>query len=257
MGNFMITDAKPSFKQMARNLRLHFMRVRNAEKSYGRQLVAVGRQVGTIIRGLAHRPTDLVTTLEKYSDVLDPWARATAARMVEEVARRDANAWNATAQELGQNLRHAIESTPIGHTMQTLIADQVDEIKSIPLEAASRVFNLAMEAHAGGRRSAEIAEEILRTEDVTVARARMLARSAVSTASSTLVESRALYVGSPGYFWRTSKDSDVRKDHNELDGTFHRWDEPPIVDKRSGFRSHPGCNANCRCWPQVVLPEPE
>lgn len=254
----MTHDAKqPTMRERALALRLHFKRVRNAEKGYGRQLVAVGRQVGTIVRGLVHKPDVLVTTLEKYADVLDPWAHATATRMVEEVARRDANAWNATASEIGQNLRQMIASAPVGHTMQQLIAEQVNEIKSIPFDAALRVFSLAAEAVATGTRSSDIAEQILATEDVSIARARMLARSAVSTASSTLVESRALYVGSPGYFWRTSKDSDVRRDHHELEGTFHLWNDPPVVDKRSGFRSHPGCNASCRCWPQVVLPEPE
>jgi SPP1 gp7 family putative phage head morphogenesis protein len=255
-------DAKPNFRQMARNLRLHFMRVRNAERGYSRQLVGVARQVGLILRGFATKTEveqlpALVRTLEQYGDIIEPWARVTANRMLEEVARRDANAWNASALEIGQNLRAQIESAPIGNTMQELLNERVEEIRSIPLEAASRVINLASEVSFGGRRSAEIAQEILDTEDVSIARARMLGRTSVATVSSTLVESRARYVGSPGYFWRTSKDSDVRRDHNELDGTFHRWDEPPIVDKRSGFRSHPGCNANCRCWPQVVLPEPE
>jgi SPP1 gp7 family putative phage head morphogenesis protein len=252
-----VTDAKPNLREIARALRLHFMRVRNAEKSYSRQLVAIARQVGLILRGLPQDPQTLVKTLESYANVIDPWARATATRMVGEVERRDANAWNATALDIGQNLRQEIASAPVGHTMQQLISERVDEIKSIPLDAASHVFNLAVEAQTAGRRSSEIVEHILATEDVTLARARMLARTAVAAASSTLVEARALYVGSPGYFWRTSKDSDVRKDHHELNGTFHAWDDPPIVDKRSGFRSHPGCNANCRCWPQVVLPEPE
>lgn len=253
----MTHDAKPNMRKLASNLRLHFMRVRNAEKGYLRQLMAVARQVSTIVKGLPDKPEVLVDTLERYAEVLDPWARATATRMVSEVERRDANAWNATAVEIGQNLRSQIESTPVGHAMQILISEQVEEIKSIPLEAAHRVFELATQAHTTGRRSSELAEQIYETQDITFGRAKMLARSAVSTASSTLVESRARYVGSPGYFWRTSKDSDVRKDHSELNGTFHTWDNPPIVDKRTGFRSHPGCNANCRCWPQVVLPEPD
>ncbi len=247
-----------SFKERARALRLHFMRVRNAEKGYGRQLIGVARQVGTILRGFrADNIPALVETLENYSEVLNPWAHQVAGRMIAEVERRDANAWNATALEIGQNLRQQIESAPIGNTMQELLNARVDEIKSIPLDAALHVFNLAVEAHAGGHRSSDLVEAILAEEDVSIARARMLARTAVATASSTLVESRALYVGSPGYFWRTSEDSDVRHDHNELNGTFHQWNDPPVVDKRSGFRSHPGGNANCRCWPQVVLPEPE
>lgn len=251
-----------SARQRIQNIRMHFARVRGAEKRYLIKLVAVARQVGLIVRGFAPDGTienleGLMETLTRYEHVLEPWAREVSSRMLLEVSRRDQNAWNATAAEIGQSLRTEIESAPTGHVMQTLLAEQVDVIKSLPRTAAQRLYDLATEVVLTGRRAEVIQREILETEDVTVARAKMLARTAVSTASASIVEARALYVGSPGYFWRTSKDSDVRNDHHELEGTFHRWDDPPVVDKRSGFRSHPGCNANCRCWPQVVLPEPE
>lgn len=253
----MATDPKAT-----RTLREHFKRVRNAEKAYTRQLVSVARQLGIIVRGFA--PTGVVTdlpmlmeTLQRYENVLDPWANAVAERMVLDVNLRDKNAWFATAKEINQNLREEIESAPTGLVMRRLIAEQVAEIKSLPRFAATRIYELATEAHISGTRSSQIAAEIAATEDVSVGRAKMIAKSAVSTASTTLVEARALHVGSPGYFWRTSENEDVRKDHKILNGKFFRWDDPPVVDRRSGFRSHPGCNANCMCWPQVVLPEPE
>lgn len=258
----MAKSTTPSVREAARKLRLHFMRVRNAEKQYGRQLVGVARQVGLLLRGFVTKHgvenlPALVHSLENYSDILDPWARATARRMIAEVERRDANAWNTTAAEIGQNLRREIAATPLGATMHELLAERVEEIKSIPLTAAERLFNLAEEIQSDGRRASVLVPHLLETEDITIGRARMLARSSVSTVSSTIVESRARYVGSHGYTWRTSKDSDVRSDHHELEGTYHTWDDPPVVDKKTGFRSHPGCNANCRCWPQVHLPEPK
>jgi uncharacterized protein with gpF-like domain len=244
-----------------RELRLHFWRIRRVDKAYIQKLVAIARQVGVIIKGFA--PEGEVTNLpglmysmERYAGVLEPWAETVATRLIQEIDHRDKAAWHALSRQMGQNLREEIENAPTGTLMRQLIANQVDEIKSIPRDAAARVYALATEAHITGARSDKIRAEILATEDVSVARAKMLARTAVATASTTLVESRALYVGSPGYHWRTTKGADVRKDHRELEGTFHRWDDPPVVDKRSGYRSHPGCNANCQCWAQVVLPEP-
>jgi hypothetical protein len=93
MAILMTHDAtKPlTMRERALALRLHFKRVRNAEKGYTRQLLGVARQVGLIVRGLPRNPPALVETLEKYADVIAPWARQVATGMVEEVARRDAN----------------------------------------------------------------------------------------------------------------------------------------------------------------------
>lgn len=259
----MATKAKKqTTRELVRNLRLHFSRVRGAEKQYLIKLVAVARQVGLIIKGFApngkiENLDGLMETLARYEYVLEPWARQVAARMLAEVDQRDQNAWNATATEIGQTLRAEIRSAPTGHVMQALLAEQVEGIKSLPRDAAQRLYGLATEVVITGRRAEAIQREILETNDITVARAKMLARTAVSTASSSLVEARAMYVGSTHYEWLTSKDSDVRNDHKELHGKVFAWDDPPIVDRRTGFRSHPGCNANCRCYPRPILPSPE
>jgi SPP1 gp7 family putative phage head morphogenesis protein len=222
----------------------------------------VAKQLGIIVRGFAPQGviTDLpmlMETLQRYENVLEPWAQAVSERMVAEVNQRDKNAWHAQAIEIGQRLRNEIESAPTGHVMQRLMSEQIREITSLPRAAAERIYALATEAHISGTRSSEIAAEIMRTEEVSAARAKMIAKTAVSTASTSLVEARAQYVGSPGYYWRTSQNEDVRKDHKILEGKFFTWNDPPVVDRHSGFRSHPGCNANCQCWAEVVLPAPE
>lgn len=247
-------------RKLARELREHFKRVRNGEKQYLLKLVAVARQIGLIVRGFAPNGRidnldGLMRALTNYGMVLEPWARAVAGDMLADINRRNQNAWNATALEIGQNLRAEIESAPVGEVYRRLLDAQIEEVVSLPRSAADRIYKLAADIHISGRRSSELAAEILATEEVTVARAKMIAKSAVSTASTTLVEAQARYVGSPGYFWRTSMNEDVRKDHRILEGKFFRWDDPPVVDRRSGFRSHPGCNANCQCWAQVMLPE--
>src|SRR6267154_469293 len=93
-------------KRFARSIRLHFSRVRTAaEKGYIRQLVGVARQVGLIIKGFAPRGKiddlpAMMGSLERYADLVEPWARQVAGRMVEDVGRRDVNAWNASAADI-------------------------------------------------------------------------------------------------------------------------------------------------------------
>lgn len=52
--------------------------------------------------------------------------------------------------------------------------------------------------------------------------------------------------GTRGYIWTTMQDELVRPLHVELEGTAHRWTEPP-VSGTDGFRGHPGVPARCRC----------
>lgn len=242
-----------------RKAREKFLRVRRAEKQYRYKLTQVAQQIGLIIKGFAPggRVQDLpglMATLEKYEGVLEPWARLVAAQMIDDVNRRDQRAWLELGVEMGRSIRNEIESTPIGTVYNELLEAQVAEIKSLPGWAAERVYARATEVIYTAERAEDIAAEILAMGDTTTARAKMIAKSAVSTASTNFVEARALFMGSPGYTWRTTKSEDVRADHRELEGTWHAWSDPPVVDKRSGYRSHPGCNANCECYAEVTLP---
>jgi SPP1 gp7 family putative phage head morphogenesis protein len=105
---------------------------------------------------------------------------------------------------------------------------------------------------------------------VTRSRAELIARTETGRAASALTQARAEYIGSPGYLWRNANDYKVRPEigikhfaklntlakgsHRKLEGTFHRWDDPPIAGV-NGERAHPGSIYNCRCWAEPVLPQ--
>ena len=110
------------------------------------------------------------------------------------------------------------------------------------------------ESMTTGTRAKETVAEILKTGEVTRSRAMLIARTETGRASTAMTEARAQYLGSEGYIWRTAKDGDVRKEHKKLEGKFFRWSEPPVSGS-SGERSHPGAIYNCRCYPEVVIPE--
>lgn len=131
-------------------------------------------------------------------------------------------------------------------------AEQVTLIKSLPLQAAQRIQDLATGTIYSGARTDEIVKEILKTGEVTEARARLIARTETSRAASNLLEARARYVGSEGYIWHTVKDMRVRHSHEEMEGKYVRWSEPPTLD---GLTGHAGTTPNCRCWAEPVLPD--
>lgn len=239
--------------------RQRFIQARKAERAFARQLKSVAKQVGNIVKTMAptgtiEQPTTLTQMLRNYASILPQWAKAVSLKMIAEVSQRDEHAWSEMGREIGRSLGEEIRKAPTGRVMQELMAEQVELITSIPIKAAERVHHLTIEAMTTGTRASEIAKEILRSGEVAESRAMTIARTETSRTVSNMVQARSQYIGSDGYFWRTSEDSDVRKLHKELNGKFFRWDDPPIAGE-NGERAHPGCIYNCRCFADPVIPD--
>jgi len=212
--------------------------------------------VGVLVNGLAPNgqltnASALIRALLQYAEIIDPWARNVAGVMVNDVARRDESLWKTAGKMLGRELKKEILYAPTGRILSQLQDEQVSLIKSIPEEAAERVHRLAEMNIVTGARAATIAKEIMATEGVSKSKAMLIARTETSRAASNLVQARAQYAGSDGYFWRTSKDSDVRPSHAAMEGRFVNWNEPPTLDKMKG---HAGCFPNCRCYAEPHFP---
>lgn len=233
-----------------------FARVRKAEKQYATKLRKVARHVGDIVKGHDATSSDglaeIRSILAKYSEVITPWAKVAAGRMIADVGRRDEKAWEENSKAMGRALRAEIADAPTGQFLRAKLAENVKLITSLPTEAGERVHKLTLEALFDASRASEIAKEIGRTGDVTVARANTIARTEVGRTASGLVEARSLHVGSEGYIWRTAGDGDVRPSHRAMSGKFVRWDSPPTLD---GMTGHAGCFPNCRCYPEPVIPD--
>ena len=250
-----------------------WVRVRNTERYYARQLRKVAEQVRHIVEAFGtdtpQAIAEMQATLHRYADILKPWSRAVARRMLYETSRRDEKAWRAQAKVMGEEISKELQSADIGGAYQQLMAQQVDLITSIPRDAAIRVHELATKHLYEGARFPEISAEILKSGQVSKARADLIARTETGRAAVTFQQARAESIGSEGYIWRAVMDYKTRPElgiknfarlntlkrgsHRKLDGTYHRWDDPPIAGT-NGERAHPGAIYNCRCYAEPVLP---
>jgi len=237
--------------------RSEWQRARHAERKYLRQLLRIARHIGDLTE-TGFNPADpasaarLEVMLRRYADTITPWAEAAGWSMVSEVAARDEREWFRVSREMGRALRAEISSAPTGMAMRTALAEQVSLIRSLPIEAAQRVHDLTLKGITEGTRASEIAAEIMRSGKVSASRANLIARTEVSRTASALTQARAEHIGSPGYFWRTAGDTDVRPSHKAMAGEFVAWNAPPTLD---GMTGHAGSFPNCRCYPEPVLPE--
>lgn len=235
------------------------VKTQRIEQRYALQLRKVAEQVGSIISPFTPGDMSAVPAIEQllkaYSDMLKGWATQTASNMLMDVALRDEQTWQVLAKDLSRGLREEIRNAPTGRVMRQLLADQVDLIQSIPIEAAQRVHRLTLQGLEDSTRFQEIAKEIMRTEEVTTSRALLIARTETSRTATTLTQARAQSIGADSYVWRTSMDSTVRSDHKKLNGKIFQWNNPPVADQRSGERAHPGCIYNCRCYAEPMIPD--
>ena len=247
-------------KRIDKTIRNPWLKSRRIEEDYARQLRGVAREVGRIVNafpaGEIEYLSELIRSLNAYSEALKPWAKMTARRVLSMVVEQDDDAWKRHSREMGIELRKQIETAPIGETLRKSLDQQVELITSLPIEAGQRVHQLTTEAQWQGTRAKDIAAEIKKTGAVTASRATLIARTEVSRTSQELVQARAEHIGSPGYIWHTAHDSDVRPEHKKMDGKFVRWDSPPTLKEgNKEYTFHAGCIFNCRCWAEPVAPE--
>lgn len=237
-----------------------FQTAKHVENGYYRRLRQVCRQIDSIVKGFAPNGivsdlTALRQTMEKYAELIKPWARVVATRMIEEVQAKDHRAWTALSGTMKRNLQKEVATAPTGNLLRELLAEQVKLITSLPIEAAQRVHELMLEGLAEGTRAKEVQEEIMRSGEVSEGRAKCIARTEVARASSSLVEARAKHAGSEHFIWRTAGDSDVRLSHKEVNGKMFKWAEPPLLS--DGYVTLPGQIFNCRCYPEPVFVDDE
>ncbi len=56
------------------------------------------------------------------------------------------------------------------------------------------------------------------------------------------------------YIWRVPPEfaHRTRPEHLRLNGRRFRWDDPPVVNRKTGARGHPGHDGQCRCTAEPV-----
>jgi uncharacterized protein with gpF-like domain len=129
----------------------------------------------------------------------------------------------------------------LADTLASSINENVALIKSIPEQYFSDVEGIVLRGFRSGQRSSVLGDEIADRFGA------FIARDQVESLNGDLTRNRQIGLGIPGYIWRTALDERVRDDHLALENTRHSWDNPPVVDSRTGRTAHPGGDFNCRC----------
>lgn len=124
-------------------------------------------------------------------------------------------------------------------------------IKTMAEDKVGRVRRVLHEAGVGTRVE-EIAAALQEQTGITDRHAALVARDQVLKLNGQVTEQRHQEAGVTQYIWRTSEDERVRESHRALDGTKHRYDQPPVQSAK-GEKANPGQFFQCRCTMEPVI----
>lgn len=108
-----------------------------------------------------------------------------------------------------------------------------------------------------GQRAENLVKTIQATYGASKTKAKFLARQETSLLMSKMRETRYKDIGIGRYKWTGVNDARERPDHKMLNGTIHNWNTPPITNRETGARNHPGEDFGCRCTAVPLLPGEE
>lgn len=229
----------------------------NRQKSYSREVNRAYARIARIVSGIIARhvtadgkikdPDAFWRDINAYSLALDPWAK----RFWSQILARQSKALAADWKKSGVKLDPM--DAAIASRVAALQAEQVDLIKTLPIEAAKQAQAMAEKAASEtGDRAQSLVAKLQGLEDgYPEYAARRLARTEIAKTQSILVETQAAEAGATHYIWRTAKDEAVRPEHAALEGKIFAFDDQSDKDGK-GCKA-PGQIYNCRCWCEPIF----
>lgn len=98
-----------------------------------------------------------------------------------------------------------------------------------------------------GYREDQVQEMLQKEYKIGSDKAKFLAQNETSIMLAELKKQTYTQMGFEYFIWNTILDGKERELHADLHGKIFRFDEPPIIDARTGQRGLPGQTYNCRC----------
>lgn len=128
-------------------------------------------------------------------------------------------------------------------------------IKSFTEEQIKKLREDVKQSTLEGYRYETLVKGIQKNYDVTLNKAKFLARQETNLMMTKFKQTRYEDAGVKEYIWKCvagSKNHPVRPMHKALENKKFRWDDPPITDNK-GNRNNPGQDYNCRCFAKPVV----
>jgi SPP1 gp7 family putative phage head morphogenesis protein len=195
--------------------------------------------------------------IKKYCDLFASLSKPMAERFADESDKSSDIAVKSSIRQLSDEMTlstKSITSGPLADILNATITENVGLIKSIPAQYLNGVQGAVMRSITTGNGMQDLVPYLQKHKGITLRRARMISMDQSRKAFAGLSKARMEKIGVVSYIWRhTSGSRHPRKLHIEMSGSTFRYDDPPVIDDRTGERGIPGQAINCACRMQPIL----
>lgn len=195
--------------------------------------------------------------INRFSALFARAAKGISESMVEEVQTNSATGLRNSLRDISGNITlktDVLTSGPIADTITASVAENVGLIKSIPQKFLEGVQGAVMRSITSGNGLADLDPYLKDAKGITERRAKNIALDQTRKAYNAINKSRMQGLGVTKFEWiHTGGSQKPRQDHIDMSGNVYSFDDPPVIDQRTGERGIPGQAPNCRCTMRPVL----
>lgn len=191
----------------------------------------------------------------KFEDMFSALSGTLPQKMTDQT---ESNSTSTLKQSLGELAGVAIDTSVkskyLKDTMKSIIAENVDLIKSIPTQYMDRVKGDVYRSITSGQGLAELVPKIKKYGKMTDTRAKNIALDQTRKAYNAINAEKMKSAGISKFEWIHSGGGRFpREEHIAMNGKIYSFDDLPIIDSRTGERGIPGQAINCRCTMRPVV----
>lgn len=194
--------------------------------------------------------------VKKFDKLFADRSKKVAKNFVDDVDKTSDNAVKGAVKKLSGGLTFSskdLQSGVLNQILSATITDNVALIKSIPQQYLTGVQSAVMRSITTGNGLADLVPYLSKHKSITLRRARMIAYDQTRKAMNNLSKGRMQGIGVEEYEWIHVASNHPRKYHEAMAGKIYRFDNPPVIDPKTGERGIPGQLVNCRCKMRPVM----
>lgn len=229
------------------------------KRNYPEPAVEDGVSVGMDAAIPSGLESGLDSILARFNRLFDAVAPKMAEKMATEADKASTVSVKSSLREASAHVTvptTVLQSGEVATAFSASVAENVDLIKSIPDQYMERIRNQVNDGITKGNGIADLLPELNNIEGMSTRRAKLIAYDQTRKAYSSYNLIKLNGAGVKKFEWLHSGGAaEPRRDHVAMSGKVFRFDDPPIIDQRTGERGFPGQAINCSCRMLPVVEE--
>lgn len=194
--------------------------------------------------------------MAKFSKILNIKAKTLAESMVKTETKNSATSLKASTKKISDSLtlNTNFVNKDLKEILKASVSENVNLIKSIGEEYLTQVKGSVLRSITTGNGLASLVPALQKQKGISYRKAKNIALDQTRKVYNNINVERMRVLGFEEYEWLHSGGGQrPRKDHIAMNGKIYRLDNPPVIDRKTGERGHPGQAINCGCTMRPVV----